>query len=115
MVDENRRRGIALPIEWHIPDDIQARYATNMVAQHLEHEFLISFFDIWPPILLGSPEEIAEKLKEVKSVRASCVARIVIAEEKLPDFIRVLQDNLRHFKEESSNAGEEPDTTEEAK
>jgi hypothetical protein len=106
MDQEEQRRGIAVPIEWHIPDDIQARYATNLVVQHLEHEFVISFFEIKPPILLGDPKEIAEKAQAVKSIKAKCIAQIIVAEERMPDFIRTMQDNLRHFKEEASDAEE---------
>jgi len=84
-----------LPIEWNIPDDLVARYATNMAVQRLENEFLISFFEIKPPIILGEPANIEEKLKELKSIRANCVAQIIVSVDKMPDFVRGLESNLK--------------------
>lgn len=81
-------------LEWNIPDDIVARYATNMIVQRSEHEFIISFFEVKPPLLLGSPEEINEKLSKIKSVQANCVAQIIVAADKMSSFVEALQKNL---------------------
>ena len=84
-----------LPVEWKVSDDIVARYATNMVVQRLENEFLISFFDIRPPIILGEPEDITKKLRETKSVTANCVAQIIVAVEKMPSFVNALENSIK--------------------
>ena len=86
-----------LPIEWHFPRDIVSRYATNMVVQHTEHEFIISFFEAYPPVLLGDAEEKKAALKQIESVPAICVARVIVAPERLAEFIQVLQDNLDKY------------------
>jgi hypothetical protein len=83
-----------LPIEWHFPGDITSRYATNLVVQSTEHEFTISFFEIRQPILLGSPEDRKIQLEQMKSVRAECVARIIVGAERMPEFVRVLQERV---------------------
>ncbi len=88
-----KEKEVALPIEWSVSEAIIAKYATNMVVQRLENEFLISFFEMKPPILLGDPELIAEKLEGVKSAQANCVAQIIVAHNKLPSFIEALQKN----------------------
>jgi len=80
-----------LPIDWHIPDALIPRYATNIVVQHTEHEFVISFFEIPPPILLGSPDEQAAQARGLTSVRAECLARIVVSPSRMPEFLDVLQ------------------------
>jgi len=86
-----------LPIEWHFPGNISSQYATNMVVQHTEHEFIISFFEAYPPVVLGDPEERKALLEQIKSVPAVCVARIIVAPERLAEFIQVLQDNLDKY------------------
>jgi Protein of unknown function (DUF3467) len=86
-----------LPIEWHFPEHITSRYATNLVVQHTEHEFTISFFELHPPLLLGSPEERKAQLEHIKSVRAECVARIIVAAERMPEFLKVLQGQLEAY------------------
>lgn len=99
--DEQR---IAVPIEWCYPDNIVSRYATNMIVQHTEYEFILSFFEVQPPILLGSPEEKQEKALHIESIKAECVARIIVSAERMPNFVRVLQDNLSRSQEKSNPA-----------
>lgn len=91
MSDENQ---VLLPIEWNIPDDLVARYATNMVIQRSKDEFYISFFEVKPPILLGKPNEIVEQAKQLSSVRANCVAQIIISADRMPDFVKAFERNL---------------------
>ena len=97
MAEEKQGEPRCLPLEWHFPGDIISRYATNMVVQHTEHEFIVSFFEVRPPVLLGEVEEQEAALEQVKSVRADCVARIIVAPERLKEFIQVLQDNLDKY------------------
>lgn len=80
-------------IEWHIPGGIVTRYATNMVVQHSEQEFILSFFELLPPIILGTPQEL-EKLETMSSVQAECIARIIVSAGRMPKFIEVLQQTL---------------------
>jgi hypothetical protein len=86
-----------LPLEWRFPGDITSRYATNMVVQHTQHEFIISFFEAYPPVLLGEAEEREAALEHIESVPAICVARIIVSPERLKEFIQVLQDNLDKY------------------
>lgn len=94
MVDQEEPKEGFIPIEWHCSDKIESKYATNLIVQRAEHEFIISFFEILPPILLGPPEEQSAHLRELDSVRAECVARVIVAADKMPDFVRALHDNL---------------------
>ena len=47
-MDEKKTEETKLPIEWYIAEDLKSQYATNIVIQHTDQEFLISFFE--PPI-----------------------------------------------------------------
>ena len=94
---EPTRREYAIPLEYHVSADVQSKYATNLVVQHSEHEFLIHFFEARRPLLLGSPDEIDSKLESLKSVRAECVARIIVTADRMPDFVDVLQKNLERY------------------
>ena len=57
LAEEHRAEGKMVPIKWHYPDSIVTRYATNFVVQHTDREFIISFFEAWPPVIIGTPEE----------------------------------------------------------
>ena len=97
LTDEHQAEGRMVPIKWHIPASTVTRYATNFVVQHTEREFIISFFETWPPIILGTPEEKMAELLKIESATAECVARIVVAAERMPDLIRILQGNLDSY------------------
>jgi len=94
MSNENEVMGVRLPLEWYVPGDLVARYATNMVIQRSENEFIISFFEVKPPLILGTPESVAEQVEKMKSIRATCIAQIIVAADKMPSFVDVLQRNL---------------------
>jgi len=97
IVQAQEEGGALVPIEWYFPETIQSRYATNIIVHHSKTEFVISFFETIPPPLLGTPEEIQEQMKSIKSVRAECVGRIIVAAEKMPDFLKAMQENLEKY------------------
>jgi hypothetical protein len=94
---EERPESRRVPIEWRIPERLISQYATNFVVQRSEHEFIIFFFELRPPLVLGSPEEQMAALEKIPSVPAECIARIVVAAERLPEFVKVLQAQLEQF------------------
>jgi hypothetical protein len=85
---------MSLPIDWHVSENIQSRYASNVFVQAGEHELILSFFETIPPMLLGSPEENRAKLLQQGAVRAECVARIIVAPDLVPKLIQALQTTL---------------------
>ncbi len=97
-------QGIPIPIEWCYPDNLLSVYATTMIVQHTEHEFILSFFEARPPIILGSPEEQKEQALRLVSVKADCVARVIVSIARMPNFVQILQDNLKKYEEKSNPA-----------
>ena len=100
MSDETKdaqpiRRGTK--VEWNIPPHIQPVYARLVAAQADEHEITISFFDPRSPVLVGTPEEVRKQALTIETVRADCVARVVVAAERLPGIIQVLQTSLDNY------------------
>ena len=95
---EQEQEEITLPIEWYFPEDIISRYANNIIVQHSENEFIISFFEVRSPVIFGAPEEKKAKREQIETVRAECVARIVISAGKMPEFISVLQRSLEKYR-----------------
>ena len=91
---------ISLPIEWHTPDNIVTSFVNNVVVQHDERSFFISFFEIVPPIALG--EGADEAIKAWKSIKAKCVARVAIARDQMENVIEALTKNLEKFKSRMS-------------
>ncbi len=98
-------QAVEVPIEWHIPESLVSRYATNMIVQHSEHEFILSFFDTPPPLILG--ESRIDELKKIKSIRATCVAQIIVAKDRMPRFVDAMQENVRKARAKAEAKAEE--------
>jgi hypothetical protein len=69
-----------------------------MIVQHSEHEFYVSFFEMQPPIILGTPKDQQTQLEEIGHIEAECVARLVISPDRLENFIQALQTNLERYR-----------------
>jgi hypothetical protein len=82
---------ITFPLEWHIPESMSSRYADNIIVQPRKYDVIISFFETQPPPLGGTPEQNRSFLEKLGSIRAECVAKIVVAPDLLPDIIKALQ------------------------
>ncbi|GAC1342825.1 MAG: hypothetical protein NVSMB27_02120 [Ktedonobacteraceae bacterium] len=93
---------ITLSVDWHFPEGLQSRYANNVLVQTGQHEFVISFFEMQLPTLLGSPEDNKAKLKEMEKIRAECVSKIIMTPELVQGFIDALQSELDRFSSQKS-------------
>lgn len=91
------RPKVQVPIEWHISEDIDSKYATNLVIQHSEHEFIINFFEMRHPLILGDPDQVRKQWEKLESVRAECVARIIVSPDRMQEFINVMQADLNKY------------------
>ena len=91
------RPKVQVPIEWHISEDLDSKYATNLVIQHSEHEFIIDFFETRHPLILGDPDQVREQWEKLESVRAECVARIIVSPNRMQEFINVMQADLNKY------------------
>jgi len=80
-----------------IPDHQVGVTSNHLVVQHDGPEYHLLFFQTQPPIILGETPE--EKLREIQhhqehGVPSLCVARIIVAAERMPSFIAAMQQNL---------------------
>jgi hypothetical protein len=99
--------GHPITIEWYVPQDMTSRYATNFIIQHSPREFFLSFFEIEPPIILGSPEERVNHAKGITSIRAKCVSRIALTPERMRELIDILIENYEGYESKMGGKGDE--------
>ena len=99
--DKDKREGevVYLPIEWQF-DNVTTRFANQLVAQFDQHEVILSFFEIRPPMIFGDGTTNKQQAAALKSVKAECVARVVVSRERFPDFVRIQQEKLSDSKPE---------------
>jgi hypothetical protein len=74
-----------IPLRYEV-GDITTLRASEMVVQANEHETIIGFFVVDPPIILGTPAQQAAEMKKHKEIAAKCVARVAIPTSKLQNF-----------------------------
>jgi hypothetical protein len=85
---------VPVRVEYEITENTPRGYATEMIVQYTQHEFILSFFNIEPPIILGTDEEKVEQLKRIDHLTARGIVRLTISPERMENFLRVLN---RHF------------------
>lgn len=86
------------PLEWDYPDDLQTHFVSNILVQHQEDYFVISFFEIWPPPILGETDEDRQKaIKALGTIKAKCVARLVVSPSTMDKVINTLSTNYANW------------------
>jgi hypothetical protein len=83
-----------IPIQWLVPPDLRAEYATNVLAQHGEHEIYLLFFQAEPPIILGELVEREKQLNTLTAIPAKCVAKVIVSPDRLGEIIELLKTQL---------------------
>jgi hypothetical protein len=82
------------------PDNLQSHFVQNVVAQAQLDCFILSFFELWPPVIItDTEEEEHQAIQALTSIDAKCVARIVLTPAKMQETIDVLTENMRKHKE----------------
>ena len=98
MGDEKKEEVIQIRIDYDTSaSETPARYTTELIIHHTEREFTLAFFEIPIPLLLGTSEEKVQRLQEIPSLRAQCVARLIVPPDKMAEFVRVFQDSYQKF------------------
>ena len=77
-------------------------FSNNMLVQHTEHEFILVFGYLQPPIILSEHD-----VEAVESVVSTAVARIAIAPTRMPELIRALSDNYDWYMRRAKDAADE--------
>lgn len=85
-----------LPIKHVIPDDLRATHSNHVTVQldGNDGSFQISFFEIRPPLVLGSPEERKTALDKIESAQAMCLQRIVITKKTAKGLLAALGEQI---------------------
>jgi hypothetical protein len=103
--EEQSQQSVTLPIEWHVPDNIQNRYVHNLIVQPGKYELTLFFFETQIPPFTGSPEEIRDILTKQSSIRSECVSKMTVSPQLVPEIIKALQTGLDNYNR--INASEE--------
>lgn len=101
MSDEEQ---IELPFFFIGSEDIPIVLSNLQVIQHVQQEFIITFGQFSPPVVLGTPEEQMEQMKSKPYLPVKTVARVAMSPQRVGDLIKALQDNLAKWKASQGGA-----------
>jgi len=87
---------VSKPLKWEIPEGVTILWVNNFVVQHTQDEFILSFFQVTPPILI---QPTPEELEAVESVPARAVARVALTPPAMAGLLAVMGENYERFQE----------------
>jgi len=94
MTEPDQAAARRIPVEVQVPPGVVSRYATNLVIQRNGPEYIISFFEIRPPVFVGTPAEQRAQIEKLETIQAECVARVVVSAERMREFAQTFADSL---------------------
>lgn len=103
---EPKEEGEGVRVVWEVPSGFPSHYSTHLVVQHSEDDFTLTFWDMRPPVLIGTMEDKQKQLQALKEIRPTPVARIILSPSKMRQVSQVIQDNLKTFAETYPPAAE---------
>ena len=87
-----------LRLEFKYPENIESKFATEVMVQHQKDYVVLSFFEAIMPPLLGTTEDEKSKLLEkLDRVEAKCISRIILTPEKFKSTLHMMSSNLEKW------------------
>jgi len=107
MADEPAKaRQLAVKLEHHWDENTVTRFANEFTIQATQGACYLGFYEVNPPLLIGSPDEISEKVANIKSLPAKGVVRIVMPLEKMQEIVNTIQNTLGQLPPQSLTSTE---------
>ena len=92
--------GKKIKIERTYPDDLKSYFVSNVVVQHQPDIFILSFFEVFPPAILGETEEEKfQALNAIDHVDGKCVARLVLTPSVMKEFLDTISENWKNYEQ----------------
>jgi hypothetical protein len=76
---------------------LRSYWSNFQLVQRGGGDFILSFYEIHPPAIVGSQEERKAAADKVTSLPAYCSVRVVIPNQHIPGLIRALRDQYQQF------------------
>ena len=83
-----------IPLEYVIPEGFGFLFSDQAFIQNTENEFILNFFQSGLPLVQSK-----EDLQKVESLRAYCVARIVLTPAQMFRLANAITGNIKKYQE----------------
>lgn len=100
MSDSNSSKPLTktLRLEFKYPDNIESKFATEVMVQHQKDYIVLSFFEaVMPPLLGATEDEKSKLLEKLDTVEAKCISRIILTPEKFKLALNMMNSNLEKW------------------
>jgi hypothetical protein len=95
---EETRQEVQLPIAWAGTEDVSIALVNQFLGQvGLQDEVILTFGQLTPPALLGTPEQQRQQAGDIPFVVVKPVARMGLTKAGLDQLIDVLQQTQRNY------------------
>jgi hypothetical protein len=92
MADKDMKQ---LGVQFPLFDDTIPVWANQMAIQFLGSSYVMAFYAALPPVLVGdTDEERSAQLAGIGAVPAKCVARVVVPQDRMAEFHKVLTEHM---------------------
>lgn len=91
---------VPLSVEWIGAEEATIHFANQALGQIVQRgEIVLTFGQAVPPILSGTPEQQVEQVRQISSIQAKTVARLVLTPERVRELVDILQVTLDNYYE----------------
>lgn len=97
---DDRPESLQPRLEWHPADEIPFLFVNQLIAQVNQGEVFLTFGQVSPPVILGTPEEQRRQLSELESVPVRPIARLSMTPERLEEIIGVLVHTVERHRQQ---------------
>lgn len=97
MVAQPDVEGFLIPIDLSGSAEMPALHVNQVLIQHTEHEFLVTFYEMLPPPITPDPTRQAEELAKIKAVAARPVAKLVMSPGRARELAAALFENIAAY------------------
>ncbi|MBA2713885.1 MAG: hypothetical protein H0U55_10095 [Rubrobacteraceae bacterium] len=106
-VAEDTQRSLQIPVLWDGVENVPLVLTNQVLGQvGQQGEVILTFGQVNPPLLMGTPEQQAQQAGEIPFVAVKPVARLALTKAGLDDLVRVLQDTQRNYEQAQQRVNE---------
>lgn len=81
---------VSMKIDFEVPPEARSMYANHMIVQRTQDETMVTFFELFPPMILGTPAQQQEAYSKVETIKARFVVRVSMPLTKLRKFAKAI-------------------------
>jgi hypothetical protein len=97
---------LEIPVIWVGAEDAPVTASNQFVSSFEPEQFVLTFGNATPPIIVGTDEQKQEQLKRLGYVPIRTLARFSLTPHRLEELIAILAENLENYRK--MFGGDEP-------